>query len=826
MSDLRFAFRQMLKSPGLTAVAVLTLALGVGANTAIFSLENSLLFHTVTGVREPARLLAFDFKPGDKPAPLPVFSYPDFLHFQQAMDVFDGMAAFRMAVVTVGTEEQARKTQALLVSPNWFRFLGARIVAGRGFAADEGKKPGADAVAVISQRLWRGRFNSDPSVVGQSVELNDHAFTIVGVAAPFHLDPLLTSDVWVPLTMHAQLETLPRGLINDEVDPLMERRRSWVRWLARLKPGVSLEQAQAAVAVRSRQLGDSYGASTIMGSYPLTVVLQSDYNRRQMERAGQVGVFLLVLAALVLLIACANLANLLLASATSRRQEIAVRLALGAGRTRLIRQLLTEGILLALLGGLAGTLLSNWTANLFGGFVSEVGSRAAFPIQYEVILDWNVFAYALLVSVFAGLAFTLAPAIRASRSNLMAALKGEAEAPIRGARRLTWRNALVIGQVAICFLLLAVAGLFTRGLQKAETVDLGFRPESVLVMPIDLELRKIPAAEARSLYERIRERLLHLPGVSRVSFARFCQGDPQDIPFNYEPAGDTRTNFYASGNIVGLDYFQTLGTPILRGRDFTAADLSGPPVVIVNETMAKQLWPGQEAIGQEVKTAQLNNPKSSPAWAAVIGVAKDGHYLSLYQHDRRPFLYCPHSPSSAGNMTLFVRVNGDYRVIWPALRNELRALDSRLPAYELIPLADRIAVWRLLPQMGAILVGSIGLLGLFLALLGLYSLLAYVVGQRTKEFGIRLALGARRTEVIALVMRQGLWLVVFGSAIGLLAALASTRVIAGLLFGVSPLDLTAFAAVALLLTTVALVACYLPARRATKVDPMVALRYE
>jgi predicted permease len=831
MNDLKFALRQLLKNPGFTAVAVLTLALGIGANTAVFSLVNTILLRTVSGVRAADQLLTFDYKSSDELTVLPRFSHPDFVDFQQSTDVFDSMAASRPATVTVGTDEQAEKAQALLVTPNWFSFLGVRMVAGRGFAADEGKRPGADAVAVISESLWRRRFQAEPGAIGQTIRLNDHVFTVIGVAAPFRVEPaFMTPEIWVPLFMHAPLETRSGSSSfrnDDESDLLMDRRRSWLTWFARLKPGVSPEQAQAAVEVRAAQLGEIYGSEgTIMGRYPLTVVRQNDHNRGVMNRLTPVALFLLALAALVLLVACANLANLLFARATTRRQEIAVRLALGASRGRLIRQLLTEGMLLSILGGAAGVLLSGWTAQLLSRFVGGIGASAAIPLRLEAGLDWNVLTYALLVSICAGVAFSLVPALRASRPDLAATLKSRMEAPVRWARRFSLLNALVVGQVAVCFLLLVMAGLFVRGLQKAHTIDLGFQPEGVLAMPIDLELHKIPEAEAGALYERIAERLSGEPGVRRVSFARFCQGDERSIlSFWCEIPGHPATNYFVFGNVVGLGYFQTLGTPILRGRGFTPADLRGPPVVIVNERMAEQLWPGEDALGQAVKISDIE-PGSQPVWAEVVGVAKDGHYLSLSQNDRRIFLYRPSPLRSGESVTLFVQVEGEQRSILPALRSELRGLDGRLPVYELKPLTEKIAVWRLGPQLGAILVGAIGLLGLFLASLGLYGLLAYVVSQRTKEFGIRLALGAPRRDVISLVMRQGLRLVLLGLGIGLAASLAGTRMIANLLFGVSPLDLAAFVSVSVVLAIVALLACYLPARRAMKVDPMEALRSE
>jgi predicted permease len=824
--DLRFGCRMMRKSPGFTAVAVLALALGIGANTAIFSLVSPLLLHTISGVREPARLLAFDFKPSNKPMPLPVFSYPDFLEFPQGLKVLEGMAAYRNSFATLGADEHARKIQLLMVSPNWFRLLGVPMLAGRSFAEGEGKLAGADPVAIISESLWRRRFNADPSIVGRDILLSGHPFTVIGVAARFRFEPLVTSEAWALLTMHGSIEAPAAQDASRNVDALADRRSSWVTWLGRLNEGATLEQAQPAVDLRARQLGEAYGAGmgTMMGYYPLTVLPKVEYNRRQVTQAANVTVFLFVLSGLVLLIACANLANLLLARAITRRQEIAVRLALGATRLRLIRQLLTEGILLAMAGGLAGILTSSWTVALFARSIGQIAARSSFPIELEASLDWDLFAFGFGLSLVAGVMFALAPSLRASRPDLMVALKGQAESRLGGLAKLSWRNALVVGQVALCFLLLVVAALFTRGLSAAQHVDLGFQPAGVLVMPIDLQQQNISKAQAPVLFDQIRERLNSLPTVSGVAFARHCQGDNTLSMFRCSTSGAEATNAFVFGNIVSPGYFQALQTPLVRGREFSSVDLSGPPVVILNESLATLLWPGLDPLGKQVNVSG-QNPEDSAGWAEVIGVAKDGHYLSLFQNDKRSFLY--RLPSRKGeSMTLMLRINGDRRAILPLLRTELQAIDKRLPIYELKPLADLIAPWGLLPKIGALLAGGIGLLGLFLASIGLYGLLAYVVGQRTKEFGIRLALGAQRSEIVSLVLRQGLSLVLVGSLLGLVLALAGTRIIRNLLFGVSPLDMAAFGAVCLLLTAVALLACYLPARRATKVDPMIALRYE
>jgi predicted permease len=826
MNDLKFALRQLAKSPGFTLVTVATLAIGIGANTAIFSLVSPVLFRTVKGVREPGKLLAFDFRPSDKPSPLPYFSYPDFLDFQKGCQVFSGMAAFRDAIATLGADEQAKKIQLTMVSPNWFELLGVQMLTGRPFAEAEGRLAGADPVVVISKSLWKRRFNQDPSIMGKEIRLNGYPFTVIGVAAPFRIEPLRTSDAWVPLTMHRQIEPPLVGVPYADIDPLVNRRGSWVNWLACLRQGVALGEARAAVEANSKHLGEIYGAGsgTIMGAYPLTVLPKAEDNRKDMKQAANVSVFLFLLSGLVLVIACANIANLLLARATGRRQEIAVRLALGATRFRLIRQLLTEGFILGLAGAAAGVLLSTWTSSLFARLVSQVASRSAFPMELDTGLDWQMFAVGLVLAIVANLVFALTPALQATRSDLVEALKNQAASSMAGVRRLTGRSALVVGQIAICFVLLVVAALFTKGLKAAQNEDIGFQPIGVVAIPIDLDLCKIPKPQARPLYDQLRQRLESLPGVSGVALARHCQGDNSISGFQCSTSGGEQTNSWANGNVVSPGYFNVMKTRILLGRGFSAADLSGPPVVVVNETLARKLWVNQDPIGKGL-TIYQNTGTSRPVSAEVIGVAKDGHYLSLYQNDKRPFLY-EVSSGNGESMVLLVRVQREYRSILPMLRTELQAIDKRLPIYDLRPVSDLIAPWFLLPKAGAILTAGIGMLGLFLACLGIYGLLAYMVGQCTKEFGIRLALGAARSEIVGLVMRQGVALVAVGSIIGLLGALAGTRLLSTLLFGISPLDMAAFAAVCTMFSVVALVASYIPARRATKVDPVVALRCE
>jgi len=827
MNDLKFAFRQLVKNPGFTAVAVLTLALGIGANTAIFSLVNAIGLSTVQGVRTPDELIGFEFKPGEMSGRVPMFSHPDFLDMREGTDVFAELAASSVLALNVDDEVEAEKTQGLLVAPNWFRMLGVPMLVGRGFAEDEGRVPGADPVAVISEALWRRKFNADAAVVGRTVRLNGHAFTVIGVAAPFRVHPVfMASEVWVPLGMHATLHAgLRFGQTRDGDDPpvdrMAERNMPWLTWIGRLKPNVTLAQAEAAVDVRARQIAAAHPKRTVL-EHPLTVRPLTAVNRAQISGVAPVALFLSVLAALVLVIACANLANLLLARATARRQEMAIRQALGAGRGRLSRQMLTESLLLALLGGGLGLLFGGKATTLLTHFVGELAARAGIALRLEAGVEPTVLAFALFVTLLTGLLFGLAPALAAARTEPVSALRSSTATGSRSG--FSWRGVLVIGQVAVCFLLLIVAGLFARGLHQAHALDLGFEPDNMLVLSVNPDAQRILDSEMPGLRARIIESFGRLPGVTSVNFARHCQGDEDITSYAVTTAVNATTNYSVHGNVISPGFFEAMQMPLVRGRAFTARDATGPPVVIVNETMAKRFWPGAEAVGQAVKVGE-SVPSVDPEWATVIGVVHDSYYIFLSVRDRRPFLYRPERTQAEG-VTVFIRHTGDPRVLLPALRHELKSVDARLPVFELKPLNDRIAFWRLGPKLGAILAGSAGGAGLLLATLGLYGLLAYLVGLRTREIGIRVALGARRGEILALVLRQGAGLVCTGVALGLIAALGATRLIAGLLFGVSPLDPPAFLGVTALLGLVTLLACCLPARRAAAVDPMIVLRNE
>ena len=545
--------------------------------------------------------------------------------------------------------------------------------------------------------------------------------------------------------------------------------------------------------------------------------------RRPMAGALPLGIMLLLLSLSVLVIASGNLANLLLARAEARRQEMAVRLAMGARRLRLIRQLLVESGLLGLAGGMGGLVLAYWSGTLLTGFISGLTSRIFVPLRPSITVHWGVLAFALAVALLTGLVFGLGPALHASKIDLLPALQGANQAPAGVKRRWSWRSLSIVVQVAFCFVLLTTAGLFARSLQRAHSADLGFDPENVVRIPIDLTRRSWPEAQMKQHLGQIVERLQHVPGVQSVTLTEHSPDTGGVGSFFCRTTGAMSTNIQVWGNTVGTDYFRTMKVPLVRGRDFAAEDKRGVPVVIVNETLARRFWPEENPIGKRLgifATAGL-----AEEWAEVIGVAHDAKYLSL-EEPQRLYLYLPYCQQPRSSMTLLVRVKRDWPEAIPHLRRELLAMDAELPVYDLKPLKDGLAVWFIGRTLLASVVGTLGVLGLLLASLGLYGVVAYHVSRRTKEIGIRMALGAERASIIGLVMRQGLYLVLIGTGLGLGVAVITTRLIARFLFGISPLDPVAFVGVTLLMTGVALLACYFPARRTTHLDPMIALRYE
>jgi predicted permease len=837
IKDLKFGARTLGKNPGFTAVAALTLALGIGANTAIFSFVNAVLLRPLP-VAEPERLV-YVFG-GTRANPYNVSSYPDYVDYRDRNQVFSDLIAYSPITLSLTSDDQADSISGLIVTGNYFDALGVRAARGRTFLPEEDTTPGGHSVAVISHRLWQDRFAGDPQVTSRRLLLNGQPFTIVGVA-PAGFDGAeagQTNDIYVPMAMQALVRP-PRAGYSGEMNPDLLSRRGprWLNMVGRLKPGVTAEQAQAAIATLAAQLAAAYPDTN--GEQTATVSPVSKGDPEQRGTLLSVAGLLLAVVGLVLLIACANVANLMLARATSRRKEISIRLALGASRGRLVRQLLTESVLLALTGGVGGLLLAVWLVNAMRTY-SPPGNF--FPVAFDFSLDKTVLGFTLLLSVLTGLVFGIAPALQASKPDLVAALKDETAllmgARGRGARRFSLRNLLVVAQVALSLVLLISAGLFLRSLQQAQSIDPGFEPEHVLTMPLNINLLRYTKAQGQEFYRRTLERVAALPGVesatltrtpplsgaSRQSSVMVAGQEAPDRASSSESTGgggEDVANNVTLTSPVALDYFRTLDIPVLRGRDFNAQDREGAPgVAIVNETFAKRYFPGRDPIGQRVSLGGSQGP-----WLEVVGLARDSKYITLGEAPA-PFLYQPLAQRHETGMVLLVRAGGDPSRLVPAVRREVQAIEPNLPLKNARTMSEMLSTSLFPARAGAVLLGAFGLLALVLASVGLYGVMSYSVTRRTREIGIRMALGARGGDVLRLVLRESMALVAVGMLLGLTAAFAATRLLAGFLYGVSPTDPAAFAGIVVLLALVALAASLVPARRAAKVDPLVAFRYE
>jgi predicted permease len=816
--DLRYSARLLFKNPGFTLVAVLALALGIGANSTIFSLANSVFLRPLP-VSEPNQLVWL-FNDRERP-----ISFPDYLDYGRQADMFSGILAYNWVGLNLGIAGEAERVEGVLVSANYFDVLGVKVARGRSFLPEEDQVPGAAPVAVISHALWQRHFANDPEVIGKPVVLNGHKFSIVGIApAGFGgTEEAFPRDIWVPLTMNDQLAggfIVPNGnrsLLND-------RNTGSFTVMARLKPEVSLQQAQARMDQIAAQLALAYPQTNANRH----VFVYAAGNGRPAFRTmlRPVTWILLAIVALILLIACANVANLLLARSTARRKEIAVRLALGASRGRLVRQLMTESVLLAFLGGSAGLVLSWWTTNLLMALKPSV----PLPININVSTDWRVVAFTFLFSLLAGVIFGLFPALQASKPDIVPVLKDESSAFGYRHGLLSLRNALVIAQVAMSLVVLIGAGLFLRSLRNAQSIKPGFDASQVLALSFATGAQGYDENKSRLFYQQLVGRVESIPGVQAASIARSAP-----LSYLYAPALAAPTivegNEPAAGenppvignNAVGLNFFRTLGISLVRGRDFTAEMREGTPAVaIVNETLVRSFLANVDPIGKRLRVMRRGGQAVS---CEIIGVVRDSKYLSLGE-DPAPFIFLPYQQSYSPVMTLLVRANGDPKNLTAAVRHEIQTLDANLPPFNVVTLSENIDISLFPARFGALLLGGFGVLALVLATVGIYGVMSYSVSKRTHEIGIRMALGAQANNVLRLVVGQGMLLALIGVAVGLAAALALTRVVKNLLYGVGATDLATFAAIALLLIAVALLACFLPARRATKVDPLVALRYE
>jgi putative ABC transport system permease protein len=813
--DLRQAVRLLVKHPGFTLVAVMSLALGIGANTAIFSLVNALLLRPMPVARPSEIVSVFT---SDFSGPLyGASSYPDYLDFRR-VDALSGLAAWAPTPVALAQGSgQSQRLFAEAVSANYFDVLGVRPLMGRGFAPEEDSGP--HAVAVIAHGLWQRAFGSDPGVIGRSVTLNGTPFQVVGVAPPEYVGAMrgLAMDLWIPLSMQDVARTGRTGLTN--------RGNRGVFLTGRLAPKADLAGAQARFDSLAAALHRDYPQNwTDVQQRGRRITLVSESGGRVFpEVRGPVLGFmalLMTVVGLVLLIACANLANLLLARASTRRREIGIRVALGAGRAALIRQLLTESVLLSLLGGAAGGLGAAWTADALSTFRPPL----PVPVVLDLTLDLRVLAFAVLVSVATGVFFGLAPALAATRSDVVSALKDDGAGTGTGPQRSRLRSVLVVGQVSVALLLLVGSGLFVRSLRNAHTIDPGFEPGGLAMASVDLVLGGYKEEAGRAFYVRALEQVRTLPGVVAATFVK-------DAPLGL---GGSRRGLRIEGytprpnedmevalTSVGPGYFETMRIPLRRGRTFTADDLPGTPLAaIVNEAFVRRYLGGQEAIGRRLR---LRGP-DAPA-TEIVGVVRDGKYRTLGE-EARPFVYLPLFQDYVGEATLIARTEGSPAAVAALLQRRLVDIDPRIPVFDVKTMDEHLRFTLLPARLAASVLGLFGLVALLLSGLGLYGVMSYLVSQRSREMGIRIALGARPEDVVRLVVGQGMRLTLFGMIGGIGAALGVTHLVAGLLYGISPTDPWTFAAVTSVLAAVALLACLLPARRAAAVDPNVALRFE
>jgi predicted permease len=831
IGDLRYAVRQLAKSPLFTGIVVLTLALGIGANAAIFSLMDQILFRELP-VAEPDRLVILD-APGPnqgsrhQPSNLDPISHPMFEDFRDRGTPFAGVMAYFPADVHVSANGEIERAIGLLVSGSYFDVLGVKPAIGRLLTPDDDRQPGGHPVAVLSYGYWQRRFAADPGIVGKTVLVNGHPMTVLGVSARgFNgVEVGSSAEVFVPLMMQEQVIPIWKAL--------GERRVCWLTAMARLKPGVSIEQAKAAVNVQYRQiLADEIQkietkSETFRKRFAEKTLelLPGARGHSDLRTDSQTTFFVLMgMVGLVLLIACANVANLLLARASTRQREVAVRLAMGARRGVLVRQFLVESVLLALLGGLAGLVVSSWAGSLIlRALPSEATAQTLSSDP-----DLRVAGFALALALFTGLVFGLVPAIQATRPDLFTSLRTEAGSVMGAAGPLRFRKALVVAQVALSLLLLIGAGLFTRSLHNLRSLDPGFKPESLLAFSVNPSLEGYDDARRAALLGRIQDDLAAEPGVVSTSLAEVALMSNSDssstvVVEGYESKDGENMN--PNFNTLAPDFFRTMGIPLRAGRDFGLQDAAdAPKVAIVNQAFVNYFYKGkpeQDAIGRTFKLGRREKESLT-----IVGVVQDGKAANLTEETRR-FVYLPYPQvTNLGDVTYYVRTHADLEALSGRIRSVVRAADPGLPVTDMKTMKAQISESLFVERMTAALSAAFGLLATALAALGLYGVMSFAVARRTREIGIRMALGAERRKVLALVMAEVVTLAVVGIALGLPAAWAFGRAISAQLFGLSPHDpVTALTATVTLLG-VALTAGFIPARRASRVDPMVALRYE
>ncbi|HKQ79874.1 MAG TPA: ABC transporter permease [Blastocatellia bacterium] len=806
LQDLRYGVRMLLKNPVFTLIAVITLALGIGANTAIFSVVNAVLLRALP-FNEPEQLVRLSSVRVDDPNSRMSVTYADFLDWQKETAIFAHAACYSGSNAVLALGDEPERIRTALVTAEFFDVLGMPMLLGRAFTAEESKS--GSPVVVISHGLWQRRLGADPNIIGQKFPTSARVATIIGVTRPKSHYPE-DVDAWIPMARAYTTQSFPDMLRRDNFI---------FQSIARLRPGVTPAQASdrmAAIALHINQENPNIRQNISARAFPmLDYAIPPELRRNLWILLGAVG--------FVLLIACVNLASLLLARAAGRERELAIRLAMGAGRWRIVRQLLTESLLIGLLGGACGLLLASWGAELLVKFAPE-----QIPRLNETSNDWRVFGFTLLVSLATAIAIGLIPALQSSRPDLNSSLKESSRAAMGGLRGHRVRSALVIAEVALALVLLAGAGLMIKSFLLLQRVEPGFNTSNVLTFEVNINFGRLNTPEKRAdAYQNFVQTLKAVPGVQTAAavsalplagggfylgrvFLREGAAEPPAAP-----------DYPGSWNVVTPDYFNAMDIGLLKGRLFTDHDdAQTTPVIIVSETFARRMFPNEDPLGKRIRSWRDENKLRE-----IVGVVRDVKYGGL-DDDPSSLVYIPHRQDSWGSLTMIVRTAADPAAATNAVRQAFRAADKETPISNVQTLQKVLADSTARQRFGAWTLGLFAALALSLAGVGIYGVMSYSVAQRTQEIGVRMALGAGTGDVLKLVLRRGLTLILPGIASGLLAAFALTRLMKSLLFGVSATDPLTFAVIALLLTIVALVACLIPARRASKVDPLVALRYE
>jgi len=830
LQDIRFGLRTLGKNPGFTIVAILTLALGIGANAAIFSLTDQVLLRLLP-VERPRELVVLT-SPGVNHGRVwsdieggPSFSYPMYKDLRDRNEVFAGLLASFHVQVNVAGHGESQLAEGVLVSGNYFQVLGVRPFLGRVLTSQDETAPGANPVTVLSYGYWTRHFGSDPNILNKQLAVNGSSLTVVGVARPGFtgVQVGLIPDVFIPITMKAQM--------TPNWDGLADRNDHWVTMLGRLKPGMSANKAQAGLAPLYRALMEGDAAALKLSARDW----QERVNRKLVLDTGSHGrpilqhdtkqplLVLMAMVGLVLLIACANLAGLLIARGEGRQREIALRLALGAGRLRLVRQLMTESLIVALAGGVAGLALASWTLSVIVNSIPENDGASGLTSQ----LDYRVLIFACVVSLVTGVLFGLAPAIRATHTDLQSVLKDQGVNVSGGKANVRVRKFLMMSQIALTAVLLAAAGLFAHSLLNLKTQDLGVRPDHVLEFSISPELNRYRPPQTIALADRIRKSMETLPGVRSVSTSEIPMLADSNSSSNITVQGynaQEDEDMDVAQNWVGPNFLATMGIPLLNGREFSEADTSASPkVAIINEAMARRFFAGRDPIGLHLGFSEGKDVKLD---TEIVGIVKDSKNTDV-KTAARPFVFVPYSQSEhLGNATFYVRTNQNPEALTTTVRNLIAGFDGNLPVYGVKTLTAQVDEIMFTDRLVTVFSLCLGLLASLLAAVGLYGVMAYVVARRTREIGIRMALGATQQNVAWMILREIIGMLAVGLGIGLIAAYGIGRVVESQLFGVKAGDPVVFVIAAGLLVAVALLAGWLPSRKAANVDPMVALRYE